>query len=97
MIQSVISKNGKAAGIALLTALLSSAVMVTVLILVGLDEIPGDAVGEIAWSFFATMGVIGGASQAPNVAERLPGTRQWQHPPRLDGQSRRASDGREGE
>lgn len=83
---------GKGIGAALWALLLGTLVMLVVLLLVAAGSVPGDVVGIAGGAYFTAVAAIGGGTQLPNVAERLPGTRQWQNPPRFDGQNRRASD-----
>lgn len=87
-VKFTILRWGRGATLALFVASLSTFVMLAVLLLVGLDKIPGEVVGEVAWAYFVTMAAVGGASQLPNVAERLPGERRWHSPP---GEHRSAS------
>lgn len=83
---------GKGIGAALWALLLGTLVMLCVLLLVATGHIQGDVVGLAGGAYFTAVAAIGGGTQLPNVAERLPGTRSWQHPPRFDGHNRRAAD-----
>lgn len=93
MMDGFVRRWGRAAALAVFTSLLATLIMAAMLLLASMDVVPGESVADIAWSYFAALGVIGGATQAPNFAERLPGARSWDNPHRLDmPQNRRASD-----
>ena len=50
------------------------------------------ALAQILGGYFIMVGIIGGAAQAGNAAERLPGVRRFEGQYRGHGQTERASD-----
>ena len=92
MMDAFVKRWGRAAALAFFALGFATFVMLTILLLVVREQIPGTEIGTIAAGYFWTMALIGGATQAPNMAERLPGARSWDRPTKLDGEQRRRTD-----
>lgn len=90
--QAFVKKYGKGVGVALLTIMLMTLVMLVLCLLVAIRAMDGDVLGFAFGAYFGSMAVTGGAAQAPNFAERLPGERKWDTQHQFDGQQRRVSD-----
>ena len=95
MIQSAQKLGGRAFAVVVWTVGLSTIVVLAVLFLF-VQSAPGErnwlALSEIMGSYFVMVGIIGGASQAGNAAERLPGVRRFEGQYRGHGMDRRSSD-----
>ena len=83
--KSFIGRWGRAAGLAWYGMGMMTLVMMGVLLLVSQELIPGMVIGEITGWYFFAMGAAAGATQLPNMAERLPGQRRWDRPHLFDG------------
>ena len=75
MMDNFVRRWGRGAALAWFTLLFSSVTMWAVLVLVYMEKM--DGVGDVIGSFFWSLAIVGGASQAPNVAERFPGIRDF--------------------
>lgn len=82
---TIVDSWGRAAGLAWYAMGFMTLIMCGVLLLVARKLIPGMVVGEIAGWYFVSMGAAAGATQLPNMAERLPGSRSWDRPHNFDG------------
>ena len=76
------NKWGRGATLAGMAMLLGTVVMLIVLFKFG--DFPATELREVLGDFFLLLVIVGGATQAPNVVERLPGTRTWTQPPGYD-------------
>jgi len=82
---TIVGLWGRAAGLAWYAMGFMTLVMCGILLLVAQRLIPGLVVGEIAGWYFLAMGAAAGATQLPNMAERLPGSRRWDRSHDYDG------------
>lgn len=98
MLSSVHKIGGRAFAVVVWAIGLATIVAMTVLLIWVQTPVEARnwlALAEIIGSYFVMVGIIGGAAQAGNAAERLPGVRRFEGQYRGHGDTRRATD-REG-
>jgi len=84
---TIVGLWGRAAGLGWYAMGMMTLVMLNILLLIALKVIPGVAIESIAGWYFVGMGGAAGATQLPNMAERLPGSRQWDRSHTYDGRN----------
>lgn len=90
MVDGFVKRWGRAAALAVWCSGLATLVMGGVLLLVVAGAVSESTLVAAMPIYMGTMGAIGTATQVPNFAERLPGTRRWEQPPEtFDGQTPR--------
>ncbi len=95
MLSSVHKIGGRAFAVVVWAVGLSTIVVMTVLLIwvqSPIEQRNWLALAEIVGSYFVMVGIIGGASQAGNAVERLPGVREFKGQHRGHGQDRREDD-----
>lgn len=98
MLKAAHEIGGRAWSVVVWTIGLSTIVAMTVLFLFIQSPVKTRswlALAEILGSYFIMVGIIGGAAQAGNAAERLPGVREFRGQYRGHGQDRRTTDSEE--
>jgi len=82
---TIVGLWGRAAGLAWYGMGMMTLTMMGILLLIAVGLVPGAVVGSIGGWYFAGMAGAAGATQLPNMAERLPGSRQWDRSHTYDG------------
>ena len=95
MLSSVHKIGGRAFAVVVWAIGLATIVAMTVLLIWVQTPVEARnwlALAEIIGSYFVMVGIIGGAAQAGNAAERLPGVRRFEGQYRGHGDTRRGTD-----